>query len=100
MVSVTVTRCVQVDVDVDVDIDAADVLDSIDDGDLRRECQRRDLTLHDDDEFIELVREALTDLYQGRTADAITVLERLIQPKWSSSDICLAQLRDVLRRHA
>jgi transcriptional regulator len=81
-----------ISIDVEVDVDATEVIDELGDDDLRKECQRRGLTLHDEDEIVELVREALRDIHQGRVVDAVTVLERLCYPKWSSADACLAQL--------
>ena len=36
----------------------------------------------------ELVREAIAHIRAGRNVDAITALERMIEPKWHSEDDC------------
>ncbi len=39
----------------------------------------------------ELVREAIAHLRAGRKTDALTTLERAVDPKWGSQGICRDQ---------
>ena len=75
------------------------VLDQIDDEELLAEMKRRDLdleTVNDLDDVAAAHRELLT----GRPSEALAILDRILNPKWPTSERCLEQYRKALRSAA
>ena len=77
-----------------VDVDLYDALQSVDDEMLLTEMKERKLNLGRadfepvDDLLSMLVRNSL----RGRPAEALAILERLINPKWHCTEACEAEL--------
>jgi hypothetical protein len=71
--------CKTVTVDVDVDID------EFDDEVLLDECKARGLTVPG---HMDAIRDAHEALSRGRPAEAKSILERVLVPKWRDPDEC------------
>lgn len=69
-----------------VTIDVCEVVDAIDDEFLIEEVRRRKLVIGGETDALpeDLIEEAYLELVRGRTAEARTILERLLYPKWRS----------------
>lgn len=73
-----------------IEIDVADVLDEISDDDLLDEVHTRKLSTSGEPTDREIMEEAHAALMRGKAAEARTILERILFPKWSSSRECEA----------
>lgn len=69
-----------------VTIDISDVVDEIEDDVLLNEVAARKLVVSPAGEAYDqdLVREAYLELRVGRVAEALSILDRLINPKWTT----------------
>jgi len=77
-----------------VDVDLDEALDHVDDDTLMAEVKQRKLSLgRDDFEPMDDLRDAHDELLRGRPAEALAIIERLINPKWQSTKLCEAELR-------
>lgn len=65
-----------------------EILEEIDDEALLGEIENRGLDAGLKDGFEE-VREAFAELRRGRSAEALAILDRLLNPKWTSQANCL-----------
>lgn len=73
-----------------ISIDVDTVIDAIDDDVLLAEVQSRKLSINADGEItdLQMLRQAYDELRCGRSAEALTILDRLINPKWPTVDAC------------
>ncbi len=79
---------------VTVTVDISDVIDDIDDASLLEEVKERKLSLgRDDFDPMDDLRDAHEELLRGRPAEALAILERLIRPKWRSTNACEIALK-------
>lgn len=77
-----------------IEVDLDEALDHVDDDTLMEEVKQRKLSLgRDDFEPMDDLRDAHAALLRGRPAEALTIMERLINPKWQSTRLCEAELR-------
>ena len=77
-----------------VDVDLDEALEHIDDDTLVQELKERKLSLgRDDFEPMDDLRDAHEELLRGRAAEALSILERLIRPKWQSTKACELELK-------
>lgn len=80
-----------------VRIDVGEIIDEIDDGDLVDEVKRRKLAIDTDAPTMEMVQEAYEELRRGRPAEALSILDRLVLPKWKTSDAAKKAYDDMFR---
>ena len=76
-----------------VTVDVDDVLDEVDDEHLMEEAERRKLYkkgINGFDMFDE-VEKAWRELLCGRSAEALSILDRIVNPKWASEQRCKTQ---------
>lgn len=73
-----------------VEVSVANLLDELDDADLLGEVEDRGLEAGLKD-GVEEVREAYAELRRGRPAEALAILDRLLNPKWTSQQKCLEE---------
>ena len=74
-----------------ITIDVCEVIDAIDDDDLLREVQNRKLIVGSTaTDFVpeDDIREAYEELRRGRPAEALAILDRLVNPKWNNIKAC------------
>ncbi len=72
-----------------IDIDIMDYIDELSDDDLLLEVHSRKLSLSDNESTdIEIVRDAYDALLRGHVAEARSILDRLLNPKWPSVKSC------------
>lgn len=77
-----------------VEVDLDEALDEIEDDVLLQEVQERKLQVGANDfNPEEDLREAYAALLRGHTAEAISIMDRLLRPKWSSAKACEIALR-------
>lgn len=77
-----------------VEVDLGEALEEIEDDVLLQEVQDRKLSLGQHDwNPEEDLREAYAALLRGHTAEALSILDRLLRPKWSSAKACEIALR-------
>lgn len=87
---------------VSVDVLIDDVLDEIDDDDLLAEIASRRLKgkpskIGDGTTDIEIVREAYAELLCGRAAEARSILERLVYPRFQNVTECETEIKRLMR---
>ena len=73
-----------------VTVDAEDVLDEVDDEQLMEEAERRKLYKNCVNGFDmwDEVEQAWRELLCGRSAEALSILDRIVNPKWASEQRC------------
>lgn len=71
-----------------VEVDCTEALDEIDDATLIEEVRERGLIPQLEDYDATLLRDAYDELLRGRPAEARSILDRLLNPKWPSVDAC------------
>lgn len=72
-----------------VEVDLGEALEEIEDDALLQEVQDRKLSLGQHDwNPEEDLREAYQALLRGHSAEALSILDRLLRPKWSSAKAC------------
>jgi hypothetical protein len=77
-----------------VDVDLDEALAHVDDESLLEEMKERKLNLgRDDFEPMDDLRDAHEELLRGRPAEALAILDRLINPKWQSTKACEMELK-------
>ncbi len=81
-----------------ITIDICDHIDEIDDDILLDEVKSRKLSTSEDGEGtdLDIVREAHEELKRGRSATALSILDRLLFPKWKSPQACEEQYKKLL----
>lgn len=83
---------VSVSVDVDVDVDVKDVLDQLDEDELRGYLG----ITNDTPDTKDVIRDVIAMLRRGETCDAIVMLERQFLPKWESTQGCESAYRQAV----
>ena len=85
-------------VTVDVTVDIADVIEDISDFDLLEECRSRKLSVGDVGEAVDMdiVKEAYSALLRGHPAEAKSILDRIVFPKWRNTEAAQLQLKGQL----
>jgi hypothetical protein len=75
-----------------VRIDVTEFLDEVEDDILLEELAARKLITAPSGESYDqdLVKEAFNELRVGRVAEALSILDRLLNPKWTTQKSCLA----------
>jgi hypothetical protein len=76
-----------------VEVDASEVLDEIDDALLIQEVEDRKLGAISNYDPVDDLREARAELLRNRPAEALAILERLLNPKWNSAKAAEIALR-------
>lgn len=88
--------------EIEIECHHAVSLSEFDDAAIREEAKERGLVVNAvqirTPAIDELIEEALEDLREGRTADAIVALERAVRPKWPSPDHCMNALEQIRGR--
>lgn len=84
-------------VTVDVDVDIDDVLSELDDDALRDELRNRNARGGEDNDDL---AEALHCLYRGDAKEAITILERVIYPKFPDAELARKRYAEAMGRPA
>ena len=83
---------------VSIDVDIADIIHQMDDDDLIDECEARDIaTAKPTADTREELHDALVALRSGRLADADTLLERILWPKFTTLDACKIKYASALK---
>lgn len=76
-----------------ITIDISEVMSEIDDYDLLQECADRKLSVEPNESTdMDIVREAYAALERGHVAEAKSILDRLIFPKWRSAKLAEQEL--------
>jgi hypothetical protein len=68
-----------------ISIDVSEVIDEIEDDVLLEEIRARKLLVGspgDESTDVDIVREAYAELLRGRPSEALSILDRLLNPKW------------------
>ena len=73
---------------IEVTVYAEDMVEQIDDEQLLDEVERRKLATSDNADGMEIAKEAYDALCANRPAEAKSILERLVLPKWQSAKRC------------
>lgn len=82
-----------------VDVDLGEALDEMTDDMLLEEVKERKLNLgRDDFDPMDDLRDMQEELLRGRPAEALAILERLIHPKWQSTNACEQDLARAARK--
>lgn len=78
-----------------ITIDVCEFISEIADGVLIDEMRERGLSTTETGETcdIDIVREAFVELSCGRSAEALAILDRLLNPKWRSTETCAAHYK-------
>jgi hypothetical protein len=71
-----------------VRIDLNDILPEIENDVLLEEIQARKLDPGMTEDSIEFVAEAYRELLRGRVSEAMSILDRVLNPKWKSREAC------------
>ncbi|MEY9676063.1 hypothetical protein ABIE93_005997 [Bradyrhizobium elkanii] len=72
-----------------VEVDLSEALEEIDDASLLEEVKERKLSLgRDDFDPMDDLRDIYAALLRGRPAEALSILDRLIRPKWNTTQAC------------
>lgn len=79
-----------------VSVPVQDILDEVEDDDLLAEVADRGIS-QDLADGKEMVVEAYNELRRGRPLEALAILDRLLNPKWSSSDKCKTAYADFFK---
>ena len=80
-----------------VDVDLGEALDEMTDEMLLEAVSERKLKLgRNDFDPIDDLRDMHEELLRGRPAEALAILERLIHPKWHSTNACETELKGFL----
>jgi hypothetical protein len=82
-----------------VSVDVWDVIDQIDDEALLEEVKERKLAVGGGPDFVpeDELRDAYAELLRNRPAEALAILDRLLNPKWGSTKAAEAALRSASR---
>lgn len=76
-----------------ITIDICEVMDEIDDADLLEECRDRKLSIEPNESAdMDIVREAYAALERGHVAEAKSILDRILFPKWKSAKLAEQEL--------
>lgn len=75
-----------------IEIDVTDLLDQVEDDDLLEEIKSRGIDAGIEHDGMDMAREAYNELLRGRSHEAMSILDRLLNPKWKSRDACSSAL--------
>jgi hypothetical protein len=71
-----------------IDIDVGEYIDEIDDEALLEAVQERKLTGLSEFDPVDDLQIVRAELLRGRPAEALSILDRLLMPKWNSRQAC------------
>lgn len=79
-------------IDVTTSVDICDVLDELSDEALIEEAKARDLTFNGSD-YSQDITAAYEALRNGHAAEALSILDRICNPKWATQEACMDAYR-------
>lgn len=83
-------------IDVTTSVDICDVLDELSDEALIEEAKARELTFNGAD-YSDDIKAAYEALRHGQAAEALSILDRICNPKWPTQEACWDAYRQARR---